>query len=315
MHGVLIVDKPAGPTSHDVVARVRRAVGISRIGHTGTLDPLATGVLALVIGRATRLAQFLSTDEKEYVAGVRLGWATATYDAEERTVRGERGELIVLPPQRPAPDVGEADVRAALTAFVGSYRTAAAALLRQEDRRHAGVPAGAAAEGRRVEAGRRHRQGARARRAGRRAWPRCGSSARAGSTSARWPTISVSGLAAARISNRCAARAPATSRPPRQRRSTSSRPRAWRRWPGSCRCRRSCRSCRGWSSISAARSGRRTGTRSRPRTSPRATRPRSWRHAGVGSDPRPRRRRRAPGDRRTGPRRRFATRRCPGVRY
>ena len=109
MHGVLIVDKPAGPTSHDVVARVRRALGISRIGHTGTLDPLATGVLALVVGRATRLAQFLSTDEKAYVAGVRLGWATATYDAEERTVRGERGELIVQPPQRPAPDVGEAD--------------------------------------------------------------------------------------------------------------------------------------------------------------------------------------------------------------
>ena len=121
MHGVLIVDKPAGPTSHDVVARVRRALGISRIGHTGTLDPLATGVLALVVGRATRLAQFLSTDEKAYVAGVRLGWATATYDAEERTVRGERGELIVQPPQHPAPDVGEADVREALTAFVGSY--------------------------------------------------------------------------------------------------------------------------------------------------------------------------------------------------
>ena len=73
MNGVLIVDKPAGPTSHDVVARVRRALGISRIGHTGTLDPLATGVLPLVVGRATRLAQFLSTDEKEYVAGVRLG--------------------------------------------------------------------------------------------------------------------------------------------------------------------------------------------------------------------------------------------------
>ena len=121
MHGVLIVDKPAGPTSHDVVARVRRAVGISRIGHTGTLDPLATGVLALVIGRATRLAQFLSSDEKEYVAGVRLGWATATYDAEERTVRGERGEPIVRPPERPSPAIAEVDVRAALSAFVGSY--------------------------------------------------------------------------------------------------------------------------------------------------------------------------------------------------
>ena len=121
MHGVLIVDKPAGPTSHDVVARVRRAIGMSRVGHTGTLDPLATGVLALVVGRATRLAQFLSSDEKQYVAGVRLGWATATYDAEERTMRGERGELIVQPPQRPAPSVGEAEIREALTAFVGSY--------------------------------------------------------------------------------------------------------------------------------------------------------------------------------------------------
>jgi tRNA pseudouridine55 synthase len=121
MHGVLIIDKPAGPTSHDVVARVRRAIGISKIGHTGTLDPLATGVLALVIGRATRLAQFLSSDEKEYVAGVRLGWSTATYDAEERTVRGDHGELTVLPPLHAPPQIGEETVREALTSFVGSY--------------------------------------------------------------------------------------------------------------------------------------------------------------------------------------------------
>src|SRR4029453_9889227 len=84
MNGVLIVDKPLGPTSHDVVARVRRAIGISRIGHTGTLDPLATGVLPLVVGRATRLAQFLTAEEKEYLAGIRLGVATGTYHAEER---------------------------------------------------------------------------------------------------------------------------------------------------------------------------------------------------------------------------------------
>ncbi len=82
MHGVLVIDKPSGPTSHDVVARVRRALGEKRIGHTGTLDPLATGVLALVVGRATRLAQFLTGDEKEYLATVRLGLATPTYDAE-----------------------------------------------------------------------------------------------------------------------------------------------------------------------------------------------------------------------------------------
>ena len=82
MDGVLVIDKPAGPTSHDVVARVRRAIGISRVGHTGTLDPLATGVLPLVVGRATRLAQFLSASDKEYQADIRLGATSATYDAE-----------------------------------------------------------------------------------------------------------------------------------------------------------------------------------------------------------------------------------------
>ena len=81
MNGVLVVDKPSGPTSHDVVGRVRRAIGERRIGHTGTLDPLATGVLPLVVGRATRLAQFLSSDDKEYLADVRFGFATTTYDA------------------------------------------------------------------------------------------------------------------------------------------------------------------------------------------------------------------------------------------
>ena len=84
MNGVLIVDKPSGPTSHDVVARVRMAIGLRRIGHTGTLDPLATGVLPLVLGRATRLSQFLSADEKEYVADVRLGASSDTYDAVGR---------------------------------------------------------------------------------------------------------------------------------------------------------------------------------------------------------------------------------------
>jgi tRNA pseudouridine55 synthase len=60
MHGVLVIDKPPGPTSHDVVARARRVLDTRRIGHTGTLDPLATGVLPLVIGRATRLASLMS---------------------------------------------------------------------------------------------------------------------------------------------------------------------------------------------------------------------------------------------------------------
>jgi tRNA pseudouridine55 synthase len=84
MDGLLIVDKPAGPTSHDVVARVRRALGVRRIGHTGTLDPAATGVLPLVLGRATRLARFLSASDKAYEAVVRLGVATDTNDAEGR---------------------------------------------------------------------------------------------------------------------------------------------------------------------------------------------------------------------------------------
>jgi len=121
MNGVLIVDKPLGPTSHDVVARVRRAIGISRIGHTGTLDPLASGVLPLVVGRATRLAQFLSADDKEYVAGIRLGMATATYDAEERLVRNESGDPVAVLPVARRLAFTESDVREALTDFQGTY--------------------------------------------------------------------------------------------------------------------------------------------------------------------------------------------------
>jgi tRNA pseudouridine55 synthase len=78
--GVLVVDKPAGPTSHDIVDRVRRELGTRRVGHTGTLDPFATGVLPVCVGRATRLARFLSGGEKEYLATVRLGFATTTDD-------------------------------------------------------------------------------------------------------------------------------------------------------------------------------------------------------------------------------------------
>src|SRR3989442_16024027 len=78
MDGVLIVDKPAGLTSHDVVARVRRILREKRVGHTGTLDPFATGVLVVLVGRATRLAQFLSGADKEYEAVIRLGFATDT---------------------------------------------------------------------------------------------------------------------------------------------------------------------------------------------------------------------------------------------
>ena len=76
----MVVDKPAGPTSHDVVDRVRRALGIRKAGHTGTLDPFATGVLPVCIGKATRLARFLSGTDKTYRATIRLGFATTTDD-------------------------------------------------------------------------------------------------------------------------------------------------------------------------------------------------------------------------------------------
>jgi tRNA pseudouridine55 synthase len=84
LDGLLVVDKPVGPTSHDVVSRVRRILRERRIGHTGTLDPMASGVLPLVIGKATRLAQFLNVDIKRYDATIRLGFATDTYDAVGR---------------------------------------------------------------------------------------------------------------------------------------------------------------------------------------------------------------------------------------
>jgi len=81
MDGVLVIDKPTGLTSHDVVAAARRALRERRIGHTGTLDPLATGVLPLACGRATRLVRFLTASEKEYEAAIRFGVTTDSYDA------------------------------------------------------------------------------------------------------------------------------------------------------------------------------------------------------------------------------------------
>ena len=82
MDGVIVVDKPAGWTSHDVVARVRRLANTKKVGHLGTLDPSATGVLPLVVGRATRLARFFSASRKTYDGVIRFGWATDTYDAD-----------------------------------------------------------------------------------------------------------------------------------------------------------------------------------------------------------------------------------------
>lgn len=82
MDGVIIVDKPEGWTSHDVVGQIRRLANTSKVGHLGTLDPMATGVLPLVVGRATRLAQFLSTGDKHYRGRIQFGWSTDTYDRE-----------------------------------------------------------------------------------------------------------------------------------------------------------------------------------------------------------------------------------------
>ena len=91
MNGVLIIDKPAGFTSHDVVARVRRIFKQKAVGHLGTLDPLATGVLPLVLGNMTRLAQFYLASEKSYEGVIRFGFATDTYDAEGEPI-GDRSE-------------------------------------------------------------------------------------------------------------------------------------------------------------------------------------------------------------------------------
>jgi tRNA pseudouridine55 synthase len=121
--GGLVVDKPAGLTSHDVVAAARRALGQPRIGHTGTLDPMATGVLVLLLGRATRLAQFLAAAQKTYLATIVLGQATSTYDAEgapsgparpeaverarvEAALEGFRGSFLQTPPAVSAKKVG-----------------------------------------------------------------------------------------------------------------------------------------------------------------------------------------------------------------
>ena len=111
--GVLVVDKPAGLTSHDVVASVRRALGIKRVGHLGTLDPLATGVLPLVVGKATRLAPLYAGATKQYDAVIRLGFSTDTCD-----VTG-----TVLPQETPATDKlpSRNAIVETVTKFEGTY--------------------------------------------------------------------------------------------------------------------------------------------------------------------------------------------------
>jgi tRNA pseudouridine55 synthase len=121
--GVIVVDKPQGWTSHDVVNRMRRIAGTRRVGHLGTLDPLATGVLPLIIGRATRLAQFFTANDKRYDAVIRFGYSTNTYDRDgavtsttpdfsidpgqfEQALDDFRGPLLQTPPPVSAKKVG-----------------------------------------------------------------------------------------------------------------------------------------------------------------------------------------------------------------
>ncbi len=108
LSGLLNVDKPAGWTSHDVVGMVRRLAGLRQVGHAGTLDPMATGVLVLCLGRATRLLEYLSGQPKIYLAEVTLGTATDTYDAE--------GEITA---RQPVPVLTQEQLDAALDAFRG----------------------------------------------------------------------------------------------------------------------------------------------------------------------------------------------------
>jgi|HubBroStandDraft_3_1064219.scaffolds.fasta_scaffold16854_3 tRNA pseudouridine55 synthase len=105
MNGVIIVDKPAGWTSHDVVNRMRRILGQRSIGHLGTLDPLATGVLPLVTGGLTRLAQFYTASEKTYEGVIRFGFATNTYDADGEPLSADVGTAAPGCPSGQRPDL------------------------------------------------------------------------------------------------------------------------------------------------------------------------------------------------------------------
>jgi tRNA pseudouridine55 synthase len=113
LEGVLLVDKPQGLTSHDVVYRLRRKLGMKKIGHAGTLDPMATGVLIMLIGKATRISQYLMSADKAYEGEATLGVVTDTQDAE--------GEVLTTVP---VPALSEAQVKQAMKTFLGDqYQT------------------------------------------------------------------------------------------------------------------------------------------------------------------------------------------------
>ena len=108
MDGLLLIDKPSGWTSHDAVAYVRRTLGQKKAGHTGTLDPDATGLLIILIGKATRLAPYFEADEKEYVAGMKLGEETDTQDASGQVIK-----------QCPVPPLDEKKIGEVFSRFTG----------------------------------------------------------------------------------------------------------------------------------------------------------------------------------------------------
>jgi len=108
--GVLLVDKAEGMTSHDVVAILRRKLDIKKVGHCGTLDPLATGLLLLTIGRGTKIQDLLMSEDKEYVGALQLGTSTSTQDRQ--------GEVIE---ERPVPELKEDTIRAAFEKFRGDF--------------------------------------------------------------------------------------------------------------------------------------------------------------------------------------------------
>ena len=112
LRGILPVIKPTGLTSHDVVVKVRRILSVQKVGHTGTLDPLASGLLVLCVGAATRFAGYLTSQDKTYRARIRLGAATATDDAEGKVVFHFEGDLGKL--------VTEKRLRQAIEALSGS---------------------------------------------------------------------------------------------------------------------------------------------------------------------------------------------------
>jgi len=110
LDGVLLVDKAAGMTSHDVVAIVRRRLGTKRVGHCGTLDPLATGLLLIVIGRATKISALLMSEDKEYVGTILLGVTTDSQDADGKVLE-----------TKPVPDFSRKQIEAAFSKFDGDF--------------------------------------------------------------------------------------------------------------------------------------------------------------------------------------------------